>query len=95
MARSATAWTWAGPSDVGDDGGGRTAVFLDFGDERAQAGLAAGRYHDLRALLGEALGGGAADAAGRAHHDDDLLGDGFELHRRTSSRCGDRGGRHR
>ena len=85
----------SGVGDVGDDGGGRTALVLDLGDQRAQAGLTTGGHHDLRALLREAQGGGAADAAGGAHHDDDLLGDGFELHRRTSSRWGGRRGRHR
>ncbi|HSU09760.1 MAG TPA: hypothetical protein VLK57_11205, partial [Pseudonocardia sp.] len=69
-----------GIGDVGDDGGRRAARRLDLGDERCESGLAAGGDDDLRALLGEAQGGGPADAAGGAHHDDDLVCDGFELH---------------
>jgi hypothetical protein len=40
--------------DVGDDGDGRAAAVLDLGDQRTQAGLAAGGHDNLGALLGKA-----------------------------------------
>jgi hypothetical protein len=50
-----------------------TTVPEDLLGDAIEGGLIAGGHEHLRAQLGQAQGGGPADATRRAHHDSDLL----------------------